>query len=382
MIIPSNKFYTTGRELEYMQNCLSNQSIDSNGFYTSKVQDWIGKTFNCPKVLLTTSATSALEMACLLLDLQPGDEVILPSFTFVSTANAVLLRGARPVFVDIQPGTLNLDPDNLQEKISSRTRAVIPVHYAGVACDMEAIMSIAQQYELSVIEDAAQAMNAKYKDSYLGTIGDLGCFSFHSTKNLVCGEGGALLLNRDNTEMLERAEIVWEKGTNRNQFLRCQVDKYSWVDIGSSYAPSDLLAAFLYAQLESMDAISIAREKVYQYFYSYLQSFERQDLIILPEIPSWAKSNYHIFYLLLNSNSQRNQVMNDLRSNGVGASFHFIPLHSSPMGQRLGYRPGDLPITEELSSRLLRLPIYPQMSMDEQTYVMEALSQSLQSLCK
>lgn len=380
MIIPLNKFYTTGRELEYMQDCLASQTIAANGFYTGKVQELISQTFDCPRVLLTTSATAALEMACLLLNLQPGDEVILPSFTFVSTANAVLLRGAHPVFAEIDPYTLNLDPDDLCSNITPHTRAIMPVHYAGTACDMGAIMKAAHQYGLPVIEDAAQAVNAKYQDKYLGTIGDLGCFSFHGTKNLVCGEGGALLIKSNKPELLERAEIVWEKGTNRGQFLRGQVDKYTWTDIGSSYAPSDLLAAFLYAQLESMNAVNAAREKVYQYYYTSLQPYARQGLFRLPEIPAWASPNYHIFYLLFNSGSHRNQVMRELRSQGIEASFHFIPLHSSPMGQRLGYKPDDLPVTEKISSCLLRLPIYPQISTDEQAYVIKILVQSLHNL--
>lgn len=380
MNIPLNKFYTTGRELEYIANCLKNQNISSNGFYTNLVHEMIIRNFQCKKVLLTTSATTALEMACLLLDLQPGDEVILPSYTFVSTANAVLLRGARPVFADIDPATLNLDPVDLHRKITSRTRAVIPVHYAGIACNMDAIMSIANQNGIAVIEDAAQAVNACYKDRCLGTIGDFGCYSFHGTKNMVCGEGGALLLNNDHSELLERAEIIWEKGTNRNQFLRGQASQYCWVDIGSSYAPSDLLAAFLYAQLELMEEIQSARENVFQNYYSQLLPYEQQGMITLPQIPVWAKPNYHLFYILLNSHKQRNQVMHDLQANGVGAAFHFIPLHSSPMGKKLGYKPADLPITEDLSSRLLRLPIYPQLSLEEQTYILRILGQSLQNI--
>ena len=377
MKIPFSKIYTTGLEFKYMQDCLLRGEIAGNGYYTQRAQEYMQAKFGSPKVLLTTSGTAALEMAALLINLGPGDEVIMPSFTFVSTANAVMLRGVRPIFVDIDRKTLNIDTEAIKSRINQNTKAIIPVHYAGLACDMDNIMDLAYKNNLYVIEDAAQAVNSTYKDKYLGTLGHIGCYSFHGTKNYVCGEGGALLLNIDSQQLLDRAELIWEKGTNRNQFLRGQADKYTWVDIGSSYLPADILAALLCAQLEEIDQITVQRQNIYKYYYDSLRKYHLAGLIRLPLIPDECQSNYHIFYCLFNSTSQRDYVMYALRSRGIQASFHYIPLHSSPMGKKLGYEADDLPVTEEVSSNLLRLPIYPQMTLEEQKYVVESLKNIL-----
>jgi len=373
MNIPFNRLFTTGREMIYMQDCLERGQIGGNGYYTDLAQRLLVDKFGCRKALLTTSGTSALEFAALLIDLQPGDEVIMPSFTFVSSANAVLLRGARPVFVDINPQTLNIDVEAIEAKISERTRAIIPVHYAGVACEMNEIMAIAQRHNLFVIEDAAQAVNALYEDKYLGTIGHLGCYSFHATKNIGCGEGGALLINSNNPQILERAELLWEKGTNRQQFLQGQADKYTWMDVGSSFLLADLLAAYLYAQLEAVDDITSRREQISNYYAEHLGDFQNSGLIRLPWLPPGARSNYHLFCLLLNSIQARNTLMDRLKQRGIQSTFHYIPLHSSPMGQKLGYQARDLPVTEATSQQLLRLPLYPTMTQAEVDYVLENL---------
>ncbi|MDD2235417.1 MAG: dTDP-4-amino-4,6-dideoxygalactose transaminase [Desulfitobacteriaceae bacterium] len=380
MKVPFTKIYTSGRELLYMQDCLVRGDISGSGFYTHKVQEYIQNSFNCRKALLTTSGTTALEMAALLINLQPGDEVIMPSFTFVSTANAVMLRGALPVFVDIDPATLNIDHTRIRDKINEHTKAIIPVHYGGIACNMEKIMEIAAENNLYVIEDAAQAVNSTYNGKYLGTIGHIGCYSFHGTKNIVCGEGGAILINTGGQSLLNRADIIWEKGTNRTQFLQGQADKYTWMDLGSSYLPADILAAFLYAQLEEMQLITSKRENIYQYYCTHLWEYQLQGLIRLPSIPNLVRSNYHLFYLLLPSLKKRDYVLEALKEKGIHATFHYIPLHSSPMGSKLGYKPDDLPVTEKTSRTLLRLPIYPQMSLDEQRYVVDNLKLILERL--
>lgn len=311
-------------------------------------------------------------MAAILLDLKEGDEVILPSYTFVSTANAIVLRGAKPVFADICEDTLNIDPKDIENKITDKTKAIFLVHYAGVSCDMDSIMNIAKKYNIKVVEDAAQAVNAKYKDKYLGTIGDIGCYSFHETKNYSCGEGGAILINADEN-MGKRAEIIREKGTNRSQFFRGEVDKYSWVDVGSSYLPSDILAAMLYAQFEKLDEIQERRRSVYEKYHNGLKDLERQGKIRLPIIPQYCKSNYHMFYILLNSEKERNYLMDKLKENGISAVFHYIPLHTSPMGLKLGYKQSDLPKTEDLSGRLLRLPMYGELEERDINYIIEKI---------
>lgn len=371
-MIPFNKPYITNKEIEYIQAAISKGRISGDGYYTKKCSEFIENTFGTKKALLTTSCSSALDMAALLLDLKEGDEVIMPSYTFVSTANAVALRGAKPIFADIQENTLNIDPKDIERKITNKTKAIFPVHYAGVSCDMDRIMHIAKKYNLKVVEDAAQGVNAKYKNKYLGTIGDIGCYSFHETKNYICGEGGAILINQDE-ELAKRAEIIREKGTNRSQFFRGEVDKYTWVDVGSSYLPSDILAAMLWAQFERLDEINDMREKVYKSYYNGLHDLEKQGKLRLSVIPEDCESNYHIFYILLNTEEERNYVMDKLKESGVSAVFHYIPLHTSPMGLKLGYKKGDLPKTENLSGRLLRLPMYAELKDKEINYIIDKI---------
>jgi dTDP-4-amino-4,6-dideoxygalactose transaminase len=381
MLIPFNHPYVTGNELRYMEDVLNSFNegghISGDGKYTKLVQDFFQSEFEARKALMTTSCTTALELATYLLKLKPGDEVIVPSYTFSSTVNPVLLAGAKPVFADICEDTLNIDPDEIRKKITSRTRAIYPVHYGGVSCAMDEIMELAQEHDLKVVEDAAQGVNAKYKGKYLGTIGDFGCYSFHETKNYVCGEGGALLINSDDKKIVERAEIIREKGTNRSKFHRGEVDKYTWVDIGSSYLPSDLLAAFLYAQLEKLDEIQNMRMNVWNAYYSALKPFEDAGKIRLPVVPDYAEHNAHLFYVLFPDEQTRDRTMNHLKGEGIYAVFHYVPLHSSPVGLWLGYRKEDLPVTEEMSGRLLRLPMYAGMREGELEFVVKTLLQYL-----
>jgi len=360
--IPFNKPYTTGKEFNYIQDSINRGQISGDGYYTKKVNEFIEKTFHAPKALLTTSGSTALDIAALLLNLQPEDEVILPSYTFVSTANPFLMGGAKIVFAEIKEDTLNIDPDDIH------TKAIVPVHYAGVACDMDAIAEIANKDDIKIIEDAAQGVNAKYKGKYLGTIGDIGCYSFHETKNYSCGEGGAILINKDK-KLIERAEIIREKGTNRSKFFRGEIDKYTWVDIGSSYLPSDMLAAFLYAQFEQLDEINNKRKSIFNYYYEHLKKLEDRVILRLPIIPEGREYNAHMFYILLNSEKERNSLMDKLKENGIYAVFHYIPLHTSPMGIKMGYKVGDLPMTENLSGRLLRLPMYADLGEKELEYI-------------
>lgn len=373
MNILFNKPYISGKEYKYIMDSVARHHISGDGFYTKKVQEFMEQNFRTHKALMTTSCSAALDMAAILLDLKEGDEIILPSYTFVSTANAFILRGATPVFADIQEDTLNIDPEEIVKKITPKTKAIFPVHYGGVSCDMDKITKIAADYNLKVVEDAAQGVNAKYKDKYLGAIGDIGCYSFHETKNYSCGEGGAILINVDDQELIERAEIIREKGTNRSKFYRGEIDKYTWVDLGSSFLPSDMLAAFLSTQLEVMDEIKNMRKEVYNYYYESLGELEKRGCLRRPIIPTECESNYHMFYILLNSEAERDNVMDRLKERGVMAIFHYIPLHSSPMGKRFGYKTGDLPVTENLSSRLLRLPMYCELTRPELDYIIENL---------
>ena len=368
MKIPFNKPYTTGKEFNYIQDSINRGQISGDGYYAKKVNEFIEKTFHTPKVLLTTSGSTALDMSALLLNIQEGDEVILPSYTFVSTANPFLMGGAKIVFAEIKEDTLNIDPDDIKRKVTSHTKAIVPVHYAGVACDMDTIAEIANKDDIKIIEDAAQGVNAKYKGKYLGTIGDIGCYSFHETKNYSCGEGGAILINKDK-KLIERAEIIREKGTNRSKFFRGEIDKYTWVDIGSSYLPSDMLAAFLYAQFEQLDEINNKRKSIFNYYYEHLKKLEDRVILRLPIIPEGREYNAHMFYILLNSEKERNSLMDKLKENGIYAVFHYIPLHSSPMGIKMGYRIGDFPITENLSGRLLRLPMYADLGEKDLEYI-------------
>jgi len=386
MKVPFNRPYITGTELKYIEDLIRNiktgWTISGDGYYTKKVNDFFESRFSATKALMTTSCTSALELATHLLNLQPGDEVIVPSFTFVSTVNPVLLVGAKPVFAEIKEDTLNIDPDDIRRKLNSKTKAIYPMHYAGVACEMDEIMEIASENNLAVVEDAAQGVNAQYKNKYLGTIGDFGCYSFHETKNYVCGEGGALLINRDDKTVQERAEVIREKGTNRSKFYRGEIDKYSWVDIGSSYLPSDILAAFLYAQLEKLDEIQQSRVRVYNAYKVALKPFEDKRLLRLPIVPDYAQHNAHLFYILFNDHATRDIVMDRLTAMGILAVFHYIPLHSAPMGMKLGYKEGALPITESISRRLLRLPMYAGMTNEELEYVISALNSVIEKAVK
>jgi dTDP-4-amino-4,6-dideoxygalactose transaminase len=315
-------------------------------------------------------------MAAMLCDLGPGDEVILPSYTFVSTANAIVLRGAKPVFVDIRPDTLNIDETLIEEAITSRTKAIFPVHYAGVACEMDAIMSLAKKHHLLVVEDAAQGVHAKYQGRALGSLGHLGCYSFHETKNYICGEGGALCIN--DPALIEKAEIIREKGTNRSRFLRGQVDKYTWVGVGSSYLPSELAMAFLYGQLENLETIQTARGRVFDYYRNELAFVESQGDATLPTVPETCQSNYHMFYLVTKTAAARDGLLSHLRENKIGAVFHYVPLHTSPMGRSLGYREGSLPVTESLSQRIIRLPFFGSITTVEQDLVIRQIGSYFQ----
>ncbi len=367
--IPFNKPCIVGKELEYIKKAIEKGKLSGNGEFTKKCDSFIEKKFGIKKALLTTSGTDALEMACILLDLKQDDEIILPSYTFVSSVNAILLRGARPVFADIRPDTLNIDENKLEEKITDKTKAIMLVDYAGIGCEMDKIRKIAEKYNLYIIEDAAQGVNAKYKNRYLGSFGDVSAYSFHETKNYIAGEGGALLIN--NEKFIERAEIIWEKGTNRQQFFRGEIDKYTWVDIGSSFLPSELNAAYLWAQFEHLDDIQNKRKELFEYYYTELKQLEEKKVLSLPIISNECSPNYHIFYLILKNEKTRNSLMDHLKSKGILAVFHYIPLHLSPMGKKIGYKNGDFPITEDLSERLLRLPMYYSLTETEQDYIIK-----------
>jgi dTDP-4-amino-4,6-dideoxygalactose transaminase len=368
--IPFNKPGLTGNELRYIAAAVENGHASGDGDFTRKCNAFLEEQLGVPKALLTTSCTHALEMAAILLDLQPGDEVILPSFTFVSTANAFVLRGARPRFVDIRRDTLNLDEAKIESAISPRTRAIVPVHYAGVGCEMQAIVDIAARHRLAVVEDNAHGLFGKYRGKDLGTLGCLAAQSFHETKNITCGEGGALLIN--DPQYIERAEIVREKGTNRSQFFRGQVDKYTWVDVGSSYLPSDLLGAFLCAQLEAWQDIQGRRRRIWECYCEGLSGWAQAHEVHLPIVPPHCEQSYHMFYLLLPSLTCRQALIAHFKARGILAVFHYLPLHLSPMGKRLGGKPGQCPVTEEISDRLLRLPFYNDLSHEDQARVIEA----------
>lgn len=357
--VPLHRPHLSGDELRYVGRAVAGGRIGSDGEYTRACARLLEDRFGIARVLMTPSCTSALELAATLCGVGPGDEVILPSFTFVSTANAVARLGARPVFVEIRPDTLNLDESRVEAAVTGRTRAIVPVHYAGVAAAMDELMAVAGAHGLRVIEDAAQGVNARAGGRALGSIGHLGAYSFHETKNFTCGEGGALCVN--DPELIGRAEVLRDKGTDRARFLRGEVDKYTWVDVGSSYIPSEIACAFLLAQLEAMGAITEARRRLDRLYRDRLAVVEESGLARLPRVPEGCASNYHNFYLILPDAAARDGLMDGLRRRGIAAAFHFVPLHESPMGRRLGYRAGDFPITEDLSRRLLRLPFYAGM---------------------
>jgi len=371
MRIPYNRPCFEGKELVYIAKAIDSCHISGDGLFTERCQSLLQDLLAVPRVLLTTSCTHALEMAALLLDLQPGDEVIVPSFTFVSTANAFALHGGRPAFVDVRPDTLNLDENLLEALVTPRTRAIVPVHYAGIACEMDTILSIAERHGISVIEDNAHGFLGRYKGRYLGTLGSMAAQSFHETKNVMCGEGGALLLN--DPAYILRAEIVRQKGTDRSRFLRGEVDKYTWVDVGSSYAPADILAAFLYAQLEARDHIQDHRRRIWTAYYNGLEKWARERGVILPTVPRTCQPTYHLFYLLMPSLEERQALIAHLRKQGILSVFHFQPLHISKMGQRFGGKPGDCPVAESVSDRLVRLPFYNQLTEEEQESVIQAV---------
>jgi dTDP-4-amino-4,6-dideoxygalactose transaminase len=370
--IPFNKPFLVGRELDYIARAVALGNLAGDGHFSKSCCRLLEQQLSTPRVMLTPSCTAALETAALLCDLQPGDEVILPSFTFVSTASAFVRAGARPVFVDIRRDTLNLDENLVEAAITERTKVIVPVHYAGVASEMDRILSIAQAHRLMVVEDAAQAVNSLYRDQALGSIGDLGCYSFHETKNFISGEGGALCVNRP--DLVERAEILRDKGTNRQKFFRGQVDKYTWVDLGSAYVPCEMVGAFLFGQLEMMQTISERRRQIYEYYQQSFEPLAAEGILQLPCVPAGCTSNFHLFYLLTRDAATRDGLLAHLNSRGIGAVFHYVPLHSSPMGKKLGCDSRELPVTDWASACLIRLPFYYTITPDEQVEVVREVS--------
>ena len=369
--IPFNKPFMTGDEVGYILEAHSNGQLAGNGPFTQRCQSWLEKKTGCKKALLTHSCTAALEMAAILINLKAGDEVIMPSYTFVSTANAFVLRSAVPVFIDIREDTLNIDEKLIEAAITEKTKAIVVVHYAGVACEMDAIMALAEKHNLFVIEDAAQGVMSEYKGRPLGSIGHLAAYSFHETKNVISGEGGALLVNDDH--FAERAEVIWEKGTNRSSFFRGEVDKYTWVDIGSSFLPGELIAAFLWAQLGHADEITKRRLQIWDSYHHAFASLQATALVKRPIIPDECRHNAHMYYLLLNSAEQRSELISRLKSEGILSVFHYVPLHLAPAGIKYCRTHGSLAITETLSDRLVRLPLWPGME-DQQKQIIERVS--------
>ncbi len=361
-----------GNELSYIQEAIENRHISGDGGFTRRCQEYLQAALGVPRALLATNCTHALEMAALLLDIRPGDEVIVPSFTFVSTINAFALRGAKPVFIDIRPDTLNMNESLLEEMLTPRTRAILPVHYAGIGCEMDTIMGVANYHDIPVVEDNAHGLFGKYQGRYLGTFGDLATQSFHETKNITCGEGGALLIN--NPRYVERAEILREKGTNRSRFFRGMVDKYTWVDIGSSYVLSDILAAFLYAQLEVSQQIQESRKRIWNFYDQHLRDWARSNGVQTPFVPATCEQPYHMYYLLLPTLEARQAFIAALRQQGIFCVFHYLPLHLSEMGVKFGGKQGDCPVTESVSDRLVRLPFYNTLTEEERNRVVEAVT--------
>lgn len=375
MLIPFNKPYFTGKELEYIEDVLKKGYLSGDRLYSKKCQEWLEVNTGCQKALLTPSCTAALEMAAILADIKPGDEIIMPSYTFVSTANAFVLRGGVPVFVDIRPDTMNIDESLIEAAITKKTKAIVPVHYAGVACEMNTIMALAEMYNLLVIEDAAQGIMSTYNEKPLGSIGQMGTLSFHETKNITCGEGGALLIN--DARFVERAEIIREKGTNRSKFFRGEVDKYTWFDIGSSYLLNEISAAFLYAQMEMAENITAKRMYIWQKYYNGLKPISAEGLIKLPAIPEYCNHNAHIFYIVTKGLEERTSLLKFLKENGINGVFHYVPLHSSIAGDKYGRTGSYLFVTNEYSNRLLRLPLYCEMTDEDVNRVIKVVTTCL-----
>jgi dTDP-4-amino-4,6-dideoxygalactose transaminase len=373
--IQFNRPFMTGKELYYIAEAKFGNMLAGDGPFTKRCHDWLERKSGCDKALLTHSCTAALEMAALLLDIKPGDEVIMPSYTFVSTANAFVLRGGVPVFVDIREDTLNLDERLIEAAITPRTRAIVPVHYAGVSCEMDAIMTLANRHGLKVVEDAAQGVMASYKGRMLGSIGDLGAYSFHETKNVISGEGGALLVN--DPALATRAEIIREKGTDRSRFFRGEVDKYTWQEVGSSFLPGELIAAFLWAQLEEAQSITNERLVIWGRYHELLAPFEQKGLLRRPIVPADCQHNAHMYYVLLAPEIDRQKVLSELKENDIYSVFHYVPLHSSPAGQRYGRAHGELEVTVRQSERLVRLPLWVGLSPAQQERIVEVLSNAL-----
>jgi dTDP-4-amino-4,6-dideoxygalactose transaminase len=369
--IPFNKAFFAGPELRYIEESLRSGHMSGDGPFTRRCHELLERVLNVPKALLTTSCTHALEMAALLLDVKPGDEIIVPSFTFVSTVNAFVLRGARPIFADVRADTLNLDESRIETLINERTRAVVCVHYGGVACEMDAIGDVAARHELPVVEDNAHGLFGRYKGKWLGTFGAMATQSFHETKNFTCGEGGALLIN--DPSLVDRAEIIREKGTNRSSFFRGQVDKYSWIDLGSSYLPADVLAAYLLAQLEMRERIQSTRERIWDRYAAGLRSWAARVGATLPVVPSHCEQSFYLFYLLMPDLGSRQALIGHLKRRGVLSVFHYLPLHLSRMGLRYGGKAGACPVTEDVSARLIRLPFYNDLTDSDQERVVTAV---------
>lgn len=377
--VPFNRPFLTGNEFSFIKQTQNGSRFAGDGAFTKRCHLWLEEQTGSAKALLTHSCTAALEMAALLLDIQPGDEIIMPSFTFVSTANAFVLRGGVPVFVDIREDTLNIDETLIEPAITSKTKVIVPVHYAGVACEMDSILQLAAQHQLHVVEDAAQGLLSRYKDRPLGSIGDLGTYSFHETKNLISGEGGAILVN--DPSLAIRAEIIREKGTDRSRFFRGEVDKYTWQEVGSSFLPSEVIAAFLWAQLEQANSITERRITAWDYYHSQLEELEAKGILRRPIIPEGCQHNAHMYYVLLARDIDRQSVLARLKANGIYSVFHYVPLHNSPAGLRYGRQHGELTMTNTQSERILRLPMWTGLTKSEQDRVIAQLSCVLTEIC-
>ncbi len=375
MNIPFNRLYISGNELSYLAEAVSYNTISGDGLFTKRCHNWLEANTNCSKALLTHSCTAALEMAALICDIEPGDEIIMPSYTFVSTANAFVLRGGIPVFIDIREDTLNINEHLIEAAITPRTKAIVPVHYAGVACEMHTIMDLANHYKLPVIEDAAQAIMASYYGRALGSFGDLGALSFHGTKNVISGEGGAILVNDE--QLASRATIIWEKGTDRSSFLKGEIDKYTWQEAGSSFLPGELTAAFLYAQFEKAELITQQRLKIWDYYHTLLESLEARGALRRPIIPNGAQHNAHMYYILLNPKADRQAVLHALKQNDVHATSHYVPLHSSPAGQKYCRTHGLLEVTNRQSQQLIRLPLWVGLTQVQQNKIISLIDEIL-----